>query len=494
MRKEYDRKGGCPNPYARRRFVVLSAAALAPLVALALLSGCSSDCHPGQDDACDGNSIRTCQSDTSFSGSLFNTSSWHTYPCKAPNPFCVVNETPTCAASPDPVPECSGAPSDTAVPSFCIENAPATCAGEFPKAQGPCEGGPCVATDFACAFCDDGTSAPDPVCASGDNSTCFEGAEFACRCGRRSAMLQDCTSSPKFASRARTSPGTIIIAVRRRLTTTAATPVKNRDLRMVLLVSRRWVSAFLAAGCLAACTGSNAVVAIGQYDAVGAPNEAGEANSDAATRPEHDAAVQEAADDGSPSDDEVGTDANAESDDATMSATAGDDGSAPDADAASDAAGDDANSGSPDGNMAEAGDGGSEVVPTDAATDAPTCTPGGTTASNVDGGSLWACFQSLCGSTIAECSRDCLCNDAVLTALACEANGGGVTACYTPIVSTDDVGIDVIDCLIQQTGICPPVLDAGPDGATTSDASSDVATDAAATEAGADAKTTPDGE
>jgi hypothetical protein len=114
------------------------------------------------------------------------------------------------------------------------------------------------------------------------------------------------------------------------------------------------------------------------------------------------------------------------------------------------------------------------------------CTPiaPGTTVSGVDGGSQWACFQAACGPSLTECSSDCVCNNAILTALECQAGGGTIVACFTPVSTSDDAGTDALDCLIANMtacGIAP--LDASTD-ATTKDASSDAATEAATPEAG----------
>jgi hypothetical protein len=132
---------------------------------------------------------------------------------------------------------------------------------------------------------------------------------------------------------------------------------------------------------------------------------------------------------------------------------------------------------------------GSTEASTEAGGEDAGCTPiaPGTTVSAIDGGSTWACFQAKCGPALTECSADCVCNNAVLTALECQANGGGIAACFTPVASTDDAGTDAIDCLVMNMGMCGIVLDASADGSTdaaSTDASSDAATEAATSEAG----------
>ena len=130
---------------------------------------------------------------------------------------------------------------------------------------------------------------------------------------------------------------------------------------------------------------------------------------------------------------------------------------------------------------------------TDAATDdaaagddaddsAVACTPLPINSATFDAGSpIWSCLQAACGPSLATCATDCVCNNAVLAALSCQADGGTSTTCFTPVASTDTAGGAVITCLLAKTAGCGLVLDGGTDAASDATVPTGDAGDAATT-------------
>jgi hypothetical protein len=120
------------------------------------------------------------------------------------------------------------------------------------------------------------------------------------------------------------------------------------------------------------------------------------------------------------------------------------------------------------------------------------CTPAPVNAATFDAGNAtWSCLQTACATTLAACGADCPCNDAILAALLCQADGGSTTLCFTPAYEVDNAGSAVIACLQTKTAGCGLSLDGGGDGGTsgtdsgiTTDASTDAGTtsDAASTD------------
>jgi len=120
----------------------------------------------------------------------------------------------------------------------------------------------------------------------------------------------------------------------------------------------------------------------------------------------------------------------------------------------------------------------------DALSDAPVCAPLDASIATVAAGPLWGCYQAACSMELAACAADCVCNDAMLGALRCAADGGSGTTCFLSAIAKN-VGapgvVEVGNCLVLGAGFAACGGDAG------SDASSDASRDAAV-ESGADAQ------
>jgi hypothetical protein len=111
---------------------------------------------------------------------------------------------------------------------------------------------------------------------------------------------------------------------------------------------------------------------------------------------------------------------------------------------------------------------------TDAPKDAPketatACMDAGINVATFDSGSAsWACYQKNCttgNGNLPACAADCTCNTAFATALACVADGGDTTACFTPAVTGGgDGGLQwYMGCFMMNMGTCGGV-DAGDAG------------------------------
>jgi len=111
--------------------------------------------------------------------------------CAAPNPYCV--ESAFCAAAANVVSQCASDPS-TALNTLCWQNAPSQCYDGYVVAGNACSG-TCVETDASCAFCDDGTYVPDPLCPISSSETCFDGGLYPCTCGYRGGTAIGCSAS-----------------------------------------------------------------------------------------------------------------------------------------------------------------------------------------------------------------------------------------------------------------------------------------------------------
>lgn len=120
----------------------------------------------------------------------------------------------------------------------------------------------------------------------------------------------------------------------------------------------------------------------------------------------------------------------------------------------------------------------------DAISDAPLCSPIDASIATVAAGSLWGCYQAACSMQLAACAADCICNDAMLGALRCAADGGSGTACFLAAIGKN-IGVssvvEVGNCLVMGAGAAMCGGDAGTDAA--ADATRD-----SAVESGADAR------
>jgi hypothetical protein len=113
------------------------------------------------------------------------------------------------------------------------------------------------------------------------------------------------------------------------------------------------------------------------------------------------------------------------------------------------------------------------------------CTAAPVNAATFDAGNaIWSCLQTACQPSLAACGTDCPCNDAVLEALLCQADGGSSTACFTPVYEVDTAGSNVIVCLQAKTSGCGLTLDGGDSGSTSDATTTDAGTtsDAASTD------------
>jgi hypothetical protein len=170
---------------------------LAAIACLAFVAGCSDECSDTSGPAtCVAGGIRWCAATDSILGSR---GSWYTQQCTAPNSYCVVpspGAAPVCMATPEPAPECANIGASA---SICFQNAPAACMSGYPVTSDACDAGPCTVSSGvpgrggSCAFCQEGTTAPDPGCTSHASTTCFNGATYHCDdCGNRTIVETDC--------------------------------------------------------------------------------------------------------------------------------------------------------------------------------------------------------------------------------------------------------------------------------------------------------------
>jgi hypothetical protein len=123
-----------------------------------------------------------------------------------------------------------------------------------------------------------------------------------------------------------------------------------------------------------------------------------------------------------------------------------------------------ARDGGPGGTGGNVGSGGSSGSGGAGGADAAACTPMDASAATINGGALWACFESACMTQLVACASDCACNNAVLGALQCAATGGGQTTCFAPVAAVGTNGMAVAICLLTSTSSCSPNLDAGSEG------------------------------
>jgi hypothetical protein len=104
----------------------------------------------------------------------------------------------------------------------------------------------------------------------------------------------------------------------------------------------------------------------------------------------------------------------------------------------------------------------------------------------VDGGTAWACYQKTCAAAFATCAADCVCNNALVTALSNIATMGMTmaieTAQLTPVDAIDDAGAGAIGCVVSNESVCMPIVsDAGKaDGGDAATGDSATASDAPA--------------
>jgi hypothetical protein len=75
------------------------------------------------------------------------------------------------------------------------------------------------------------------------------------------------------------------------------------------------------------------------------------------------------------------------------------------------------------------------------------------------GSSVWSCLQSdtVCGPELVACGADCVCNNAILRALACISSGGSRDTCFLTAFSAivgEDAGPPVGNCLEAMGSTC----------------------------------------
>jgi hypothetical protein len=173
--------------------VLRVAMALGSLPVAALLAGCANECSAGQ-TRCNGNQIESCAAgggDGLPGGLAWNVDTT----CSGANPYCVLMPSPhppidmangpTCAASPAPVPECTGDGG-----AVCWQNIPAECEDGFIVLGGlsvgtPAGSGiPCAAPNPFCVAPVGCAASPMVVseCAAA-STTCWENAPATCTGG-----------------------------------------------------------------------------------------------------------------------------------------------------------------------------------------------------------------------------------------------------------------------------------------------------------------------
>jgi hypothetical protein len=111
------------------------------------------------------------------------------------------------------------------------------------------------------------------------------------------------------------------------------------------------------------------------------------------------------------------------------------------------------------------------------------CTPMGSSAATVNVSPTWTCFEGACSTELTACAADCVCNNAILTALSCVATTGDQRGCFTTAATSGGGGaLTVALCLATASApgaACGPPGDGGAgDGAT--DGASEAATEAGA--------------
>jgi hypothetical protein len=132
-----------------------------------------------------------------------------------------------------------------------------------------------------------------------------------------------------------------------------------------------------------------------------------------------------------------------------------------------------------DGAVVDSGgvlDGGSAVDSGgDAATaDSPACTPVDASIAAIAAGPVWGCFQAACASQLTACATDCVCNDAMLRALECAANGESSTTCFEDALAQNARDSNVMlvgGCLESVQAKCSGGADAGGDARSGADGS-----------------------
>jgi hypothetical protein len=136
-------------------------------------------------------------------------------------------------------------------------------------------------------------------------------------------------------------------------------------------------------------------------------------------------------------------------------------------------------SGTADTSTPPADTGTTEDAGGDAAT--PCVTIDASAATIVTGSPVWDCYESMCATALAACAADCLCNDAVLSALQCTAtDGGNQQTCFAGLASLsgamEPAGTATLECLVGDASVpcqsaTAPTGDGGtPDAAPATDA------------------------
>ena len=98
------------------------------------------------------------------------------------------------------------------------------------------------------------------------------------------------------------------------------------------------------------------------------------------------------------------------------------------------------------------GDGGGEDAP---AAEAAACMPSGINVATMNFGSAsWACFQAKCMPSLTMCAADCDCDNGILGALQCAADGGAAATmgCFVTAfgtLSSNAAGMAAEACIVQ---------------------------------------------
>ena len=99
------------------------------------------------------------------------------------------------------------------------------------------------------------------------------------------------------------------------------------------------------------------------------------------------------------------------------------------------------------------------------------CTPMGSSVATVNVSPTWTCFEGACSTELTACAADCVCNNAILTALSCVATTGDQVGCFTTAATSGGTGAITVALCLRLASVpgapCGPPRDGGAtDGAT----------------------------
>jgi hypothetical protein len=108
--------------------------------------------------------------------------------------------------------------------------------------------------------------------------------------------------------------------------------------------------------------------------------------------------------------------------------------------------------------------------------EAAACVANSMSVATLDGGATWGCIQAACDSMgLSACAADCVCNNAILSALACVQTMGAANtmSCFTTALTaaeSDTAVQGLLSCLEAKSASCGgPAIDGGEAGTTSHD-------------------------